>query len=405
MKRNIYFFFRIIMCFLLLLQAKGYIMAANKADTLVTERLEQIDISLLTCEPHEEVYSLYGHTAIRINNKLSGEDYVINYGVFDTTMNFFVLRFIFGLTDYTMMPCSFKDFIDEYKSFGSGVYEQRINMSPREKIQFFIDLAENAKPENVIYRYNYFYNNCTTKARDILLNSLDGEVKYTPLTHLQQGKRSFRQLIHVGNGEYRWTMFGNDILLGIGSDANTTHDERQFLPRVLSEDFDSAKIVYPDGREKALVDTAYWVLPAGKKWRNEEMNIFPYAPTQCALAFLLCMVIFSLVEYFIIGRPLLWVHYAVYALYAFVGLFLFLMLFSQHPTVRINLQILIFNPLFFYFALPKNIQKLGKYAILSCLALFFLGNILQCYAEGVNIMAVALLVTFLPILFCRVKKI
>ena len=404
MKRNIYFFFRILACFLLFSSADGHAETANGTDTLVTERLEQVDISLLTCEPHEEVYSLYGHTAIRINNRQSGEDYVINYGVFDTTMNFFVIRFIFGLTDYTMMACPFKDFKDEYQHFGSGIYEQRLNMSPKEKIQFFIDLTQNAKPENIIYRYNYFYNNCTTKARDILINALDGEVKYSPLTHLQQGEKSFRELIKTGNGEYRWTMAGNDMLLGVGADANTNHDERQFLPQVLSQDFDSAMVVYPDGSEKALVDTAYWVLPTGKKWRNEEMNLFSYNPTQCALAFLVLMIAFSLVEYYVAGDPLLWIHYAIYALYATAGTFLFLMLFSQHPTVRVNFQILIFNPLFYIFALPKNITRWGKYAMLTSLALFFVGNFLQCYAEGVNIMAAAMLVTFLPILFCRVKK-
>lgn len=376
---------------------------ALSADELL-ERLDNVDISLLTCDPHDEVYSLYGHTAIRVKDAGTGQDFVVNYGVFDTRESMFVLRFIFGLTDYTMEMFPYRDFLAEYKRFGCGIYEQRMNMSPKEKMQFLLALQENAKEENKVYRYNYFYNNCTTKARDILLEAFDGAAEPVAKSSLQQGERSFRQLVHLGNEDYPWTMAGNDLLLGVGSDANTSYEDREFLPRVLAADLDSTRIVYADGTQKPAVSEAFWALEKGKKWQNPDMPAFPLSPTACALIFFAVVVMLVMTECLVLKKELLYVHYGIYCLYASVGVLLFLMLFSQHPTVRVNLQIFMFNPLFFIFAFPKVMRKWGRYAVLASLVIFLAGNFVQTYAEGANVMAFALLTTFLPYLFCRVKK-
>ena len=401
-KRNICFFLReplyILMFFVCGTQQ------ALSADEL-SKKLDNIDVSLLTCQPHDEVYSLYGHTAIRVKDTNTGQDFVVNYGVFDTRESFFVLRFIFGLTDYTMELFPYSDFLAEYKHFGSGIYEQHINMSPKEKVQFMLALQQNAKEENKVYRYNYFYNNCTTKARDILYSAFDGVAEPTSLSSLQQGERSFRQLVHLGNDDHPWTMWGNDLLLGVGADANTSYEDREFLPRVLAADFDSTAVVYADGTRKPIVSSASWVLAPGNKWHNPSAIDFPLTPTQAAVAVLLLSILyFVVIEGFVIRRPVLWAHYFYVCLYAFVGIVLFLMLFSQHPTVRVNFQILIFNPLFFFFALPKFMKGWGRYALLASIAVFFLGNVFQSYAEGVNILALALLATFTPFYFAESKK-
>ena len=378
-----------------------------------------IEISLLTCQPHDEVYSLYGHTAIRVRNTSTNEDFTVNYGVFDPTGKFFVLRFIFGLTDYSLGICSYKDFLEEYKRYGCGVYEQHINMDARQKTVFLMALLENARPENVVYRYNYFYNNCTTKARDIILSSITSvdnislpgsvpcEVECPNLPLLQQEERSFRQLVHMKTEGHPWASFGNDLLLGVGADVNTSYEEREFLPEVLAADFDSTRIICPSVADSSrqLVDSAYWALAPGKTWHDNDAISFPFTPTQVAVAMLLLSILyFIVIEGCVIRHPVLWTHSLVCCLYAFVGIVLFLMLFSQHPTVRVNFQIFIFNPFFFIFSLPRFMKGWGRYAILLSLAVFFLGNIVQDYAEGVNIMAIALLVTFTPFYFGMSKK-
>ena len=124
----------------------------------------------------------------------------------------------------------------------------------------------------------------------------------------------------------------------------------------------------------------------------------------CALIFFFVVAVWVMVECFVLRKSLPYVHYVIYCLYAWVGVLLFLMLFSQHPTVRVNFQIFMFNPLFFIFAFPKVMKKWGGYAILVSLMIFLVGNIFQTYAEGTNVLAFALLTTFLPYLFCGVKK-
>ena len=156
-------------------------------------RYDSIQVSLLTCSPHDEVYSLYGHTAIRYWDKSSGADMVVNYGVFSFKKPYFILRFVFGLTDYEMGIQNFEDFCMEYSYYGAGVTEQVLNLTPGEKDRLFRALQRNALPENRIYRYNYFYNNCTTKARDILLGSIDGKVVFNRKI---DENVSFRDMIH-----------------------------------------------------------------------------------------------------------------------------------------------------------------------------------------------------------------
>ena len=103
------------------------------ADSLEANEYDGITISLLTCGPGEEVYTLYGHTAIRICDTTRHADIVVNYGMFSFRQNFFVARFILGLTDYMIGITSFSNFVDEYTYEGRWVYEQVLNLRQEEK--------------------------------------------------------------------------------------------------------------------------------------------------------------------------------------------------------------------------------------------------------------------------------
>ena len=93
------------------------------------ESADSVDIALLTCGPGDEVYSLYGHTAIRYTDHRTGEDMVINYGMFSFNQDYFVLRFVFGLTDYQMGITPFDYFMREYQYEGRWVYQQTLNLT------------------------------------------------------------------------------------------------------------------------------------------------------------------------------------------------------------------------------------------------------------------------------------
>lgn len=352
--------------------------------------LKSVEISLLTCQPHAEVYSLYGHTAIRVQNPERGMDIAINWGVFDTTQSNFSLRFIFGLTDYTMGIIPTDMFIREYEYYGAAVYQQRLNLTDAEKISIMQALDRNYQPENRVYRYNFFYDNCTSRARDVILAGIQGKVDFRP-TMMQKGERSFRKLIHWKNNGYNWCAVGNDLLLGVGADRNTTHDEREFLPEILSADFDSATIMRADGKAVALVDSAFWLLQPGQG-EFEAMPDFPLSPTLCALLVLVLVVAWTTVEIFKLKRRIKGLDVALFYIFGLIGLILVAMWFSEHPTVKVNLQIFVFCPLWLYLMSPWTKWKYRLQTATILLMLFFLGNFIQCYAEGMNILALALLV-------------
>lgn len=364
--------------------------------------IDSVSIALVTCEPHEEVYSLYGHTALRILDKSSNTDLTVNYGVFDQSKPYFVLRFILGLTDYTMSIIPTDVFLREYMYYGSAVREQVLNLTTDEKQKFLTTLFDNYRPENRIYRYNFYYNNCTTKARDIIIGSINGSVVYSNYG-MQEGEKTFRELIHWKNEDYRWSRFGNDILLGVGSDKNSSFYEREFLPEILMTDFDNAKIKDFKGTERPLVIQSRWILQHGKSYANP-MPGFPLTPTQCALLFLIITIAITAMERLKVKHRLQFVDTTIFLMAGTIGLLLTAMIFSEHPTVRINLHILAFSPLCFAMAYRKTQkQRLTNVIIISTL-LFFLGNTLQDYAEGMNIMALSLLVRLLNIRFDYVKK-
>ena len=152
---------------------------------------DSIEVSLLTCAPGTEVYSLYGHTAIRYHDLRTGEDLAFNYGVFNFKKPFFSLRFLFGLTDYELGVCPYRYFAEEYRRRGSQVTEQVINMTTDEKAALYKALAENYKPENREYRYNCLYDNCTTRARDMIVGNIRGKVRYIS----GEQKQTFREIL------------------------------------------------------------------------------------------------------------------------------------------------------------------------------------------------------------------
>ena len=348
--------------------------------------MDSVEFSLLTCQPHDEVYSLYGHTAIRYHElKLGGLDLAFNYGVFDFKKPHFVARFVFGLTDYELGAYPYKYFVKEYRRFGSMVTEQVLNLTDEEKLILHDALAINLRPENKIYRYNYFYNNCTTKARDIIESCINGKVEYAGR---EDYTPSYRDMVHSMTRNNPWSRFGNDLLLGIKADWKTDLRQQEFLPGNLLYDFDHAQI-YSNGSYRPLIKERRIAVPAGVQIIESG---FPLTPLACA-AILLAI---GLVIFFIEWRKkkvfLLW-DVLLMITTGTIGIVLTLMLFSQHPTVSLNLQIILCNPLPWLFLWPVIRGRETRYwKITAILAvLFLIGSFFQCYAEGIHVLALCLL--------------
>ena len=356
------------------------------AEPIEASLMDSVEISLLTCEPHDEIYSLYGHTAIRYHDlRKNGMDMAFNYGVFNFRAPHFVLRFVFGLTDYELGAYPFYLFLKEYQHFGSQVTEQVLNLTNEEKLQLRLALAVNMLPENTVYRYNYFYNNCTTKARDIIEQCINGRIEYAGA---KSDTATYRNTVRYMTRHHPWARFGNDLLLGIKADIPTTSRQQEFLPAHLMNDFNHAQIITNEQR-RPLVKYSRIAVPAGTQTVQEE---FPLSPLTCGLILLGIGLILFITEYHKRCAYRIW-DLSLMLLTGTIGIVLFLMLFSQHPTVSLNLQLLLFNPLPWFFLWPVIKGRQTRYWTITIFLViaFLTGSLFQHYAEGLWCLALCLL--------------
>ena len=354
-------------------------------DSIQSNAMDSVEVSLLTCSPHEEIYSLYGHTALRWHDLRSNEDLAFNWGVFDFRKPYFVLRFVFGLTDYELGTVPMKYFTEEYRNVGSSVTEQVLNLTAEEKQRLFLALVKNLQPENRIYRYNYFYDNCSTRPRDIIEQCVNGKLEYADREDFTS---SYREMVSMCTRNHPWATFGNDMLLGVKADMVTDRRQQEFLPEHLLYDFDRAQI-YANGEYRPLVKERRILVPAGVQVIEQD---FLFSPTECACGLLILSIVILTFEWRRKKTFRLWDGLLMVA-QGLVGLVLFVMLFSQHPTTSTNLQILLFNPLPFFFLPAVARGRSTRWWILLTVmfVLFMIGSLFQQYAEGMQIVALCLL--------------
>ena len=363
-----------------------------KAETIdPVAYMDSVEFSLITCSPHEEIYSLYGHTAMGVRNFHQGheEEVAFNWGIFNYKTSFFVLRFMFGLTDYELGLSPYQAFCNYYRHWGSSVTEQVLNLTPEEKVRLNEALEENYQPENRVYRYNFFYDNCSTHPRDIIERCIDGRVIYEPREGYEP---SLREMIHENTANHRWTTFGIDMLLGLKADLKTTRKEQEFLPENLQYDFDRAHIQGNDGSLRPLVKDHAMPVPPGVQVVEDG---FPLTPTACAVILLLLSLVIVALERKRRKTFKYW-DATLMLLFGLSGCLLFLMVFSQHPTTSLNLQLLLVNPLHLFFLPSVLRRRRTRYwtLLLAMVILFLVGAIFQHYAEGLLILALCLLLRY-----------
>jgi hypothetical protein len=296
---------------------------------------DSADVYLLTCAPGSESYSIYGHTALRIAFRGTSFDRVYNWGIFDFSTPNFVYRFAKGRLDYMLGTYSYGNFLQEYLAEGRAVWSQKVNLTTAEKERLFALINENLKPENVKYRYDFFYDNCATRVRDIIAASATDSVIYPEKKKL----KTFRQLINPYQEVLPWLDLGADMLLGLQADRKATPADEMFLPIYLKENMAATSIVH-DGNREPLLEQAETIvdLPA------YESKAPAWLPQVIFYAILLYVVLVTLV----MGIPLLGriTDILLYTIYSVIALLLiFTNFFSEHDALHYNLLILGINPL------------------------------------------------------------
>ena len=278
------------------------ILAHQQISTLAQDS-SHIRISLLTCTPGDELYSTFGHSAIRITDTSSRSDIVFNFG----TLNFddpgFYIKFIRGKLLYFVSTADFDSFKNEYQTTSRGMTEQILNLNATEKIALEDFLYTNAKEENKFYKYDFFLDNCTTRLRDIIVKYKTNYPAFKPV--MPKGTR-FRQAIHEyldKNGKY-WSKLGIDLLLGAPTDAIMTTSQSQFLPDNLMKALDSSN------QDHQLVVS--------------NNQLYPFTANNNKQSFFTPMIVFSILLISIIAISLSFNKMAAIFLNGFDGLLFFL---------------------------------------------------------------------------------
>tara|TARA_B100002052_G_scaffold282983_1_gene293480 strand:+ start:239 stop:1399 length:1161 start_codon:yes stop_codon:yes gene_type:complete len=187
-------------------------------------------VSIITIGPYEkELYSAFGHSGIRFWDPSNGIDYFYNYGIFDFDQPNFYLNFLHGKLLYKVGKYNYKSAEAFYKSQNRFIKEQILDIDDNDKMLLFKYLEENVQPENSSYLYNYIFNNCATKIRDVLFSVFQERVEFK-----SEGEgMSFRSLMDLYLKKNEWGDLGIDICLGSSIDVEASNLDQMYLPDYL----------------------------------------------------------------------------------------------------------------------------------------------------------------------------
>lgn len=313
---------------------------------------ESAEISILTTSPGKEIYKIYGHSAIRFQDKKQGKDIVYNYGMFSFEEPNFLLRYLQGQNYYLLGKEPFKRFNKRYIRGGETVSEQTLNLT-YDELRILIDALErNALPQNREYLYNVIYDNCATRVYEIVEDNLAGGVIWD--THCPEV--TFREILHSCNSVMPFSQMGIDIVFGPKADDNANCMEQMFIPGNLMIGFANAK--KSDG--EPLISHTTTILEGHKIHTKTESILFNII--------FIALLIFAL---FVRIYKLQWLRGLRIVVYSIVGLLsllvCFIAFFSIHPTVLPNPNLIWINPLWLFFAglmiFKKNPRRMYQKAL------------------------------------------
>jgi len=315
-------------------------------------------ISLLTTTPCDnEVYTLYGHTSIRVRDSVAPDkkiDYVFNYGMFDSSQPFFVYHFAKGDLDYSLVYYDYQYFANDRELQNSSVSEQILNLSPTEMNNLWIALVNNARPENRSYRYNYFFDNCATRPVNLIEQVVNGKIVYEE----NPEEETFRDIINYLTRHNAWLTFGCDLVLGIQTDRIITFRESFFIPAYLYNAFSSAQIVNPDGTKRPLVSAEYILIETTLEEPEESF----FTPFVCCLFLFFVVLFITWIEW----RKKKYYRYLDCMLFFMAGIagciVFFLCFLSEQPFIWPNISTIWLHPFHLIGVVLFTVKKFTKAA-------------------------------------------
>lgn len=312
---------------------------------------EEAEVHLLTADPGAELYSSFGHSAFRIVDPGKRYDRIYNYGTFSFNTPGFYMKFARGKLPYYLAGESVQGFVRLYGSEGRKVKAQVLNLKQSEVQQIYEYLENNLKPENREYPYDFFFDNCATRERDVLEQVFEDDLDWKPWPDDSLG--SLRDLIDIYLAERSWPDFGIDLLLGLPADQQADQQLSMFLPDFLHDAF--ARAVVREGESwKPLVEREYMLVKPESTFVAKDGWLTPTIAMWGLFAIALILTIF------LSGRsiPLRIFDFLFFLTLGLVAILILLLWFAtDHDATHNNLNILWAHPLYLYIAFLRLFGK------------------------------------------------
>lgn len=355
---------------------------------------EQSEISVLTIAPGASLNDAFGHNAFRIKDPQSNLDVTYDYGRFDFEAPNFYLNFAKGKLNYSIGSMGFYDFIRFYVSQNRTVKEQILNLTPNEKQSLYNFLIENNKPENRNYLYEFFFDNCATKIKDVVNIAVDNNIIFNKPENFEDA--SFRTLIQNNLNRNSWGSLGIDIALGSVIDTNAKEEEHMFLPENIYKFFEVATLK----NNQALVKKSSVIF---EEVESTKTNNFFTSP----------LFVFGVIGFFILfitykdyknGKQTKWLDITLFAITGIIGVLILLLWFAtDHRGTHQNynllwacaLNIVVIGQLFKNKVSSWFIKYLKFLIILLCLLTLHWIIGVQVFAIGLIPFLIALFVRYL----------
>jgi len=368
---------------------------------------DQAIISLITGSPGEQLYTRFGHSAIRIYDPATGYDKVYNYGTFDFDTPGFYRKFLQGKLNYSLSRYDFNRMLMSYKYFNQTLYEQVLNLSYPDKIKVYEFLNTNYQPANRFYLYDFFFDNCSSRIREVFKSVLgDGLVFQGEFI----GKhKTFRQLLdEYLQNQTPWGDFGIDLVLGLPADQVASSKDYMFLPYELFRAFDHALIIDNNGEQEKFVSQNNIILQEIKTDPNKSW----FTPINIFIGIFILSTLLT-VRGIKIKKNVKVIDIVLFSIIGLAGLILALLWFAtDHIATKNNLNLIwafpthIFIPFLLY---NKKLRKFTSYYFLFWsifLTLFLIGwNYLPQQLNMAIIPIILLMILRLYLLYQEKKKI
>jgi hypothetical protein len=350
-------------------------------------------ISVLTIGPGTSLNDSFGHNAFRVKDNIKGTDLVFNYGVYDFETPNFYTKFAQGKLNYLIGLNYYDDFFESYISQNRTIKEQVLNLSASDKQKLFDYLLNNIKPENRAYLYDFFYDNCATKIKDVTNIALNNTIVFNEPKDFKP--MTFRTLIQNNLNKNSWGSFGIDLALGSVIDRKARTEDHMFLPENIYKFFEKATI--KDNNEPLIKESRVLY----KKIDIAAPNQFLTSPL-FVFGIIGFLILFITYKDFKNHKQSAWLDITLFSITGLVGVLILLLWFAtDHKGTHQNYNLLWANVLNLLVLGPLLRKKINTWFVKYLKFLIILLCLLTLHwLLGVQVFAIAL-IPFLLALFIR----